>query len=175
MNELEMIEKLLNEMEENVYSNDVANEYIRIKVGKELFERLRVNNWLYFGLNPYYPILHGITVKLDRYLPPYEIQIDNVRTGDHIKKDLSCIDNIVPIRIPLVENYKLPKKYIVNKDACVLFWSDNNRDKTVVRRAKDDAVDPVKAFLWAYFEHNCGLSKTQANKYLEKVEKEMKL
>ena len=44
MNKLTPIELLLNEMKEDIYSNDVANGYIRIKVGKELFESLELND-----------------------------------------------------------------------------------------------------------------------------------
>ena len=63
---------------------------------------------------------------------------------------------------------KLPKRYIVNKNAVILFWADGS--KTVVKRSKDDEEDAVKGFLWAYFEHNSGMSKTKTNKYLRKVE-----
>ena len=62
---------------------------------------------------------------------------------------------------------KLPKKYILNQDAGILFWEDGT--KTVVKRAKDDNQDPVKAYLWAYFQYTCGLSKTKANKYLREI------
>lgn len=62
----------------------------------------------------------------------------------------------------------IPERYIVNKNAVILFWSDGS--KTVVKRSKDDEQDAVKGFLWAYFEKNSGMSKTQANKYLRKVE-----
>lgn len=62
------------------------------------------------------------------------------------------------------ENKRLPKKYIINKGATILFW--NNGDKTVVKRGKDDEYNKVLGFLWAYFQHTSGLSKTQANKYL---------
>lgn len=61
----------------------------------------------------------------------------------------------------------LPKRYIVNDNACILFWYDGT--KTVVKRAWDDQIDPAKAFLWAYFEKTSGLSKTKANKYLRGV------
>lgn len=60
----------------------------------------------------------------------------------------------------------LPDKYIVNKDAAILFYGNN---KTIVKRSKGDKVDPVKAFLWAYFLRNTGMSRTKANKYLQKV------
>ena len=65
------------------------------------------------------------------------------------------------------EQKRLPDKYIVNKDAAILFWSNNK--KTVVKRCKEDKSDPIKAFLWAYFEEKSGLSRTKANKYLEEV------
>lgn len=59
---------------------------------------------------------------------------------------------------------KLPKLKIVNDNAAVLFWSDGS--KTVVKRSQDDVPDPVKAFLWAYFLHGSGMSRTKANKFL---------
>ena len=65
------------------------------------------------------------------------------------------------------EQKRLPDKYIVNKDAAILFWSNNK--KTVIKRCKEDKSDPIKAFLWAYFEEKSGLSRTKANKYLEEV------
>ena len=64
------------------------------------------------------------------------------------------------------ENPTLPDKYIVNKDACILFYGNN---KTIVKRATGDRIDPVKAFLWAYFLKHTGMSRTKANKYLQKV------
>lgn len=60
---------------------------------------------------------------------------------------------------------KLPKKYIINKGATILFW--NNGDKTVVKRTQDDEYNKVLGFLWAYFQYTSGLSKTQANEYLK--------
>lgn len=64
-------------------------------------------------------------------------------------------------------NKKLPRKYIINKGATVLFW--DNGDKTVVKRAKDDEYNKVMGFLWAYFQHSSGLSKTKANEYLRNL------
>lgn len=61
----------------------------------------------------------------------------------------------------------LPKRYIINDGAIVLFWDDGT--KTIVKRAKDDTDDVVKGFLWAYFEKMSGMSKTQANKYLKDI------
>ena len=65
---------------------------------------------------------------------------------------------------------KMPKRYIVNKDAAILFWDDDT--KTVVKRAKDDELDVEKAFLWAYFQKCSGLSRTKANKYLKELKRD---
>ena len=59
----------------------------------------------------------------------------------------------------------LPKKYIINENATILFWNDGT--KTIVRKSKDDEYNKKLSFLWAYFQKNCGLSKNKANKYLE--------
>lgn len=58
----------------------------------------------------------------------------------------------------------LPKKYIINKGATILFWEDGT--KTVVKRAKDDEYNKIMGFLWAYFQKTSGLSRTKANEYL---------
>lgn len=61
----------------------------------------------------------------------------------------------------------LPKKTIINDNAVVLIWGDDT--KTIVKRHKEDNIDPIKGFLWAFFQAKCGMSKTKANKYLEKL------
>lgn len=66
----------------------------------------------------------------------------------------------------------LPTKYILNQDACILFWSDG--DKTIVKKAEDDMQDPVKGFLWAYFLKHSKLSRTKANKYLREIDEAYK-
>lgn len=66
----------------------------------------------------------------------------------------------------------LPSKKIINKDACVLFFG---RKKVIVRRMEGDEPDPEKAFLQAYFLATSGLSRTKANKYLEKIRKDYDL
>lgn len=62
---------------------------------------------------------------------------------------------------------KIPKKCISNKKATILIWEDGT--KTIVKCAEEDKYDREKAFLIAYFQKVCGLSKTKANKYLEKI------
>ena len=64
-------------------------------------------------------------------------------------------------------NYKLPKKYIINEKVCVLVWEDGSYTKVV--KCPEDKHDPVKAFLWAWFRHTCGLPKWKANKYLGEI------
>jgi hypothetical protein len=63
----------------------------------------------------------------------------------------------------------LPKKYIINKDAAILFWSNDKQDKTIVKRTKKDKPDKKLAFLTAYFQKHSGMTKTQANKYLDEL------
>ena len=64
----------------------------------------------------------------------------------------------------------LPKK--VNFDEVnnrtILHWNDGT--KTVVVRCKDNKHNRKIAFLTAYFQKHCGLSKTKANEYLAKLE-----
>lgn len=67
---------------------------------------------------------------------------------------------------------KMPKKYIINKGATILFWDDNENEKTIVKRCKDDKFNKRLGFLTAYFQYHSGLSKTQANKYLSELEVE---
>jgi len=66
--------------------------------------------------------------------------------------------------------FTMPERYIINEDAAILFWADGT--KTVVKRAEDDEADPVKAFLWAYFQYTSGMTKTKANQYLKEVNDE---
>ena len=65
---------------------------------------------------------------------------------------------------------KMPKRYIINKDATILFWDEN--EKTIVKRAKDDEFNKRLGFLTAYFQYHSGLSKTKANKFLDELEVE---
>ena len=62
---------------------------------------------------------------------------------------------------------KLPDKYIINKDATILFWEDG--DKTVVKKASDEEFNKRLGFLTAYFQKHSGMTKTQANKYLDNL------
>lgn len=65
---------------------------------------------------------------------------------------------------------KLPSRYIINKNATILFWEDGS--KTVVKRCEDDKYDKRLGFLIGYFQKNSGLSKTKANKFLRDLVEE---
>ncbi len=66
----------------------------------------------------------------------------------------------------------LPERYIINENATILFWE--NGEKTVVKRCADDEFNPRLAFLTAFFQHYCGMSKNKANKYLANLLVEIK-
>lgn len=69
---------------------------------------------------------------------------------------------------------RLPSKYIINKGATILFWDDNEDEKTIVKLSENDKYDKRLGFLTAYFQYNSGLTKTQANKYLDNLIEENK-
>lgn len=67
----------------------------------------------------------------------------------------------------------LPERYIINENATILFWK--NGEKTIVKRASDDEFNPRLAFLTAFFQRYCGMSKNKANKYLANLQVEKKI
>lgn len=71
---------------------------------------------------------------------------------------------------PMISRILMPKSYIINKDATILFWSDG--EKTIVKRCNGDEFNPRLGFLTAYFQHLCGMSKNKANKYLANLKVE---
>lgn len=66
---------------------------------------------------------------------------------------------------------ELPEKYIINKGATILFWK--NGEKTIVRKCEQDEFNPRLAFLTAFFQHYCGMSKNKANRYLANLQIEV--
>lgn len=64
---------------------------------------------------------------------------------------------------------KLPKEYYINekKKTVVLKWDDDTITK--VKTSKDDKFNAKFGFLLAYFQKNCGMSRTQANKYIDNL------
>lgn len=67
-----------------------------------------------------------------------------------------------------IEIKNLPTKVQFNekKGATTVLYDDK---VTVVKTTKGDKYDKTYGFLLAYFQHNSGLSKTQANKYIKKL------
>ncbi len=54
-----------------------------------------------------------------------------------------------------------------NKETTIVFWNDDT--KTIVKLGENQADSPETAILWAYFEKNSGLTKTQAHKTMTKL------
>lgn len=124
----------------------------------------------------------GIKIKVDQRVRPYYLLIreeDNFMEREYCKNDVDSLDayryaffggrgagKSNKVLTPL------PTKYILNQDACILFWSDDS--KTIVKKAEDDMQDPVKGFLWAYFLKHSKLSRTKANKYLREIDEAYK-
>lgn len=69
-----------------------------------------------------------------------------------------------------LKGVELPERYIINKNATILFWK--NGKKTIVKRCESDEFNPRLAFLTAFFQHYCGMSKNKANKYLANLQVE---
>lgn len=99
----------------------------------------------------YVPDLSGI-IERERLFKPIDIQFntEKMKFGEtiHVKPEL-------------------PKKYIINNDATILFWKDGS--KTIVKRCKEDEFNSRLGFLTAWFQRFCGLSKNKANKYLAEL------
>lgn len=77
-----------------------------------------------------------------------------------LKKDNSVLKEML--------EEKIPERYIVNKNASILFWK--NGEKTIVKKCEDDDFNARLGFLTAFFQRHCGMSKNKANKYLANIE-----
>ena len=123
----------------------------------------------------------GLKIKIDPRVRPYHLLIreEDIMDREYFKYDVDSLNAYIyafegqrgagkssKVLTPL------PTKYILNQDACILFWSDG--DKTIVKKAEDDMQDPVKGFLWAYFLKHSKLSRTKANKYLREIDEAYK-
>lgn len=58
-------------------------------------------------------------------------------------------------------------RIVRNKETTVVFWEDDT--KTIVKLGENQKDSPETAILWAYFEKNSGLTKTQAHKTMTKL------
>ena len=152
----------------NKYScwHNVGNVYMNEDTYFELCSELGCN--MYDRFTNTYGRIYGFNIKIDNSITPYTFEI---REEDNMEIDRDSITLNVGGRqsgLTFRSYNRLPKKYILNQDACILFWSDGK--KTIVKRSEDDIQDPVKGFLWAYFQKHSGLSKTKANKYLREID-----
>lgn len=87
---------------------------------------------------------------LKEVLGYYNPTITNIRlTPEHL---ISTIKKEVKVL--------LPKKYIINKNACILFWE--NGEKTIVKRCEEDEFNPRLAFLTAFFQKYCRNEQKQS-------------
>ncbi len=85
-----------------------------------------------------------------------------------------CLGYPIPtIRFGYLGGIKLPKEYYINKKkkTVVLKWDDDTITK--VKTSKDDKFDARFGFLLAYFQKHCGMSRTQANKYIDNLKIEI--
>lgn len=105
--------------------------------------------------------IFGLDINIDNTLEPFVFVIKEDREMDFNNIN---IPNMFGGRRETRPKKNLPKKYIINKGATILFWEDGT--KTIVKRAKDDEYNKIMGFLWAYFQKTSGLSRTKANEYL---------
>lgn len=66
------------------------------------------------------------------------------------------------------EKRSLPKRYIINNGATILFWNDGT--KTVSKRHKEDEFDKELGFLFAYYYKKCGLSNGARKRVIESID-----
>lgn len=68
--------------------------------------------------------------------------------------------------INFTDGRTIPDKVIFNGDNTVVVYGDK---KIVLHKSEEDKYDPVYAFLYAYFIHNSGCTKTQASKVMNVI------
>lgn len=107
--------------------------------------------------------IFNLEIRVDQNIEPFTFMI-----REEEKMELR-VNGYNPFRA----NNNLPKRYIINKGATILFWEDGT--KTIVKRSKDDEYNKRLGFLTSYFQKHSGLTKNQANKYLANLQDEEEL
>lgn len=164
-----------NHLIENI--DELKREWCRI-YGDTRYCKLCMNNMTYQELkrviydniltpqfNTYtgeYGNVLGLDIDIDNTLEPFTFMIKEDKQMDF--NNINIPNFLGGYGFTPRNKKNLPKKYIINKGATVLFWEDGT--KTVVKRAKDDEYNKIVGFLWAYFQKTSGLSRTKANEYL---------
>lgn len=182
----ESIAKLVsaNEMTDKQLIDEIMHTIERLKKktcdSNEDRYTIYVGGYIWYTLNDYKYIMHdycsritkhllyGHEIKHNEMLQPYEIRI--IYEGRDY--DMAPDYRRFYYGIRNKDKEKLPRKVVINKKkkATTLLWEDD--EATVVKKSKDDKEDYEKAFLWGYFLKQSGLSKTQANKYIQKIMEE---
>ena len=164
-----------NHLIENIY--ELKREWCRIYGGTR-YCKLYMNNITYQALmreiynnipTPYsnsytgeYGVVLGLDIDINNRLEPFTFMIKEDKQMDF--NNINIPNFLGGYGFTPRNKKNLPKKYIINKGATILFWGDGT--KTVVKRAKDDEYNKIMGFLWAYFQKTSGLSRTKANEYL---------
>lgn len=89
-----------------------------------------------------------------------------------VGKDNNDLKELENERKKLENAVDLPKVYSINPQKRTTALIFPNGTKTVVKKAEDDEFNPRLAFLTAFFQHYCGMTKNKANKYLASLEVE---
>lgn len=164
-----------NHLIENI--DELKREWCRIYGGTR-YCKLYINDITYQALmreihnnipTPYsnsytgeYGIVLGLDIEIDNTMEPFTFMIKEDKQMDF--NNINIPNFLGGYGFTPRNKKNLPKKYIINKGATILFWEDGT--KTVVKRAKDDEYNKIMGFLWAYFQKTSGLSRTKANEYL---------
>lgn len=133
--------------------------YMNIITYEELKKEISIYSNIYTGN---YNSIVGLDIEIDNTMEPFTFMIKEDKQMDFNNINIHNFSGGYGFTPKNKKN--LPKKYIINRGATVLFWEDGT--KTVVKRAKDDEYNKIMGFLWAYFQRTSGLSRTKANEYL---------
>ena len=87
---------------------------------------------------------------------------------DVLKEKIYSLEKQLAEERTKIKEVKLPKHYIINENATILFW--DNGEKTIVKKCAEDEFNPRLAFLTAFFQHYVDMSKNKANKYLASLQ-----
>lgn len=60
------------------------------------------------------------------------------------------------------------EKYIINKGATIIFWTDGT--KTISKRHKEDVFDKELGYLLAYYYKKCGLSNNARKQVIDCID-----
>jgi len=161
------MDELLEKHRERIFFRKIPPVFlIDISKRDQLFSESNYMLTRYTDRGPFEPVRYkGIPIYYENFEKKgFDTETVVIMDEDHFKEG---IQGAPRINISLNEQEKIPERYIVNKGAVILFWEDGT--KTIVKRSRFDKHDPIKGFLWAYFEKNSGMTKTQVKKYLMEV------